>query len=177
MDRTLNTTRSWPRPASWLCSHMRRARGRAGRRSCCSPTSSSLTSLACGSPSALRWGSCFLGLRGRERALRSAPHQHPNASATPPMGGSPPLGGYVAALVDGFVYRAAPTATPAWARRYRSSAATCVAGRGACPLAVVPALEMRRARAVEPRQATAWYRFQWKTDWLWWVAGGTARPR
>ena len=21
-------------------------------------------------------------------------------------------------------------------------------------------------------KATAWYRFKWKTDWLWWVAGG-----
>ena len=82
--------------------------------------------------------------------------------------------GYVAALVDGFVYRATPTATPAMGRALQvlgGHLAWLVVGVSV--LAVVPALEMRDGRVRWNRdQATAWYRFKWKTDWLWWVAGG-----
>ena len=82
--------------------------------------------------------------------------------------------GYVAALVDGFVYRATPTATPAMGRALQvlgGHLAWLVVGVSV--LAVVPALEMRDGRVRWNRdKATAWYRFKWKTDWLWWVAGG-----
>ena len=80
----------------------------------------------------------------------------------------------MAALVDGFVYRATPTATPAMGRALQvlgGHLAWLVVGVSV--LAVVPALEMRDGRVRWNRgKATAWYRFKWKTDWLWWVAGG-----
>ena len=82
--------------------------------------------------------------------------------------------GYVAALVDGLVYRATPTATPAMGRALQvlgGHLAWLVVGVSV--LAVVPALEFRDGRVRWNRgKATAWYRFKWKTDWLWWVAGG-----
>ena len=82
--------------------------------------------------------------------------------------------GYVAALVDGFVYRATPTATPAMGRALQvlgGHLAWLVVGVSV--LAVVPALEFGEGRVRWNREkATAWYRFKWKTDWLWWVAGG-----
>ena len=127
-------------------------------------------------------GSCFLGLHvlrrrkgtSRKRELPPTPQVGKRALLTTigALAVAYRWSGYVAALVDGFVYRATPTATPAMGRALQvlgGHLAWLVVGVSV--LAVVPALEMRGG-AWNRDKATAWYRFKWKTDWLWWVAGG-----
>ena len=188
VDSTLNKTRSWgpARQAGVVLATYAAHAGALGRGSVLLPYQLVPNEFglwqSVGFDSLL--GSAFLGLHVLRRCKRS--HRKRELPPTPQVGKRALIttigalavayrwSGYVAALVDGFVYRATPTATPAMGRALQvlgGHLAWLVVGVSV--LAVVPALEMRDGRVRWNRStATAWYRFKWKTDWLWWVAGG-----
>ena len=188
VDNTLNKTRSWgpARQAGVVLATYAAHAGALGRGSVLLPYQLVPNEFglwqSVGYDSLL--GSCFLGLHvlrrrkgtSRKRELPPTPQVGKRALITTigALAVAYRWSGYVAALVDGFVYRATPTATPAMGRALQvlgGHLAWLVVGVSV--LAVVPALEMRDGRVRWNRStATAWYRFKWKTDWLWWVAGG-----
>ena len=188
VDNTLNKTRSWgpARQAGVVLATYAAHAGALGRGSVLLPYQLVPNEFglwqSVGFDSLL--GFSFLGLHfirrtkgtSRRRELPPAPEIGKRALITTigALAVAYRWSGYVAALVDGFVYRATPTATPAMGRALQvlgGHLAWLVVGVSV--LAVVPALEMRDGRVRWNRdKATAWYRFKWKTDWLWWVAGG-----
>jgi len=129
-------------------------------------------------------GGVFVGLHvlrrckgtSRTRALPPPPHIGKRAlvATVGALAVAYRWSGYVAMLVDEFVYRATPAATPAMGRALQvlgGHVAWLVVG--VAVLALVPALELKEGRLRWNREkATSWYRFDLKTDWLWWVAGG-----
>jgi hypothetical protein len=215
VDSTLNKTRSWgpARQAGVVLATYAAHAGALGRSSILLPYQLVPNDFglwqSVGYDSLL--GGAFLGLHvlrrrkgtSRKRELPPTPEIGKRALLTTigALAVAYRWSGYVAALVDGFVYRATPTATPAMGRALQvlgGHLAWLVVG--VTVLAVVPALEFGGGRIRwnrhEPRgnepgennvasmawgptpysrageKATAWYRFKWKTDWLWWVAGG-----
>ena len=188
VDNTLNKTRSWgpARQAGVVLATYAAHAGALGRGSVLLPYQLVPNEFglwqSVGFDSLL--GSAFLGLHvlrrrkgtSRKRELPPTPQVGKRALITTigALAVAYRWSGYVAALVDGLVYRATPTATPAMGRALQvlgGHLAWLVVGVSV--LAVVPALEFRDRRVRWNRgKATAWYRFKWKTDWLWWVAGG-----
>ena len=188
VDSTLNKTRSWgpARQAGVVLATYAAHAGALGRGSVLLPYQLVPNEFglwqSVGFDSLL--GGAFLGLHvlrrrkgtSRKRELPPTPQVGKRALITTigALAVAYRWSGYVAALVDGLVYRATPTATPAMGRALQvlgGHLAWLVVGVSV--LAVVPALEFRDGRVRWNRgKATAWYRFKWKTDWLWWVAGG-----